>query len=683
MISRAERLEVAVRHRLHRARVPTGMNAGVSTAPCAVRQHAAARAAVGVGDAKAKARRRERPRIAVHNRSERRTAFACSCILASVREETSRRRHLRRTIGRARSVARLGRRRLQEPRPRALRAGPDPDREGRPLDARRTGRRRRARPPRSSSRRGRRRARRRGRAAKRIWSPIPATRRSLDRSSGAERRDDQRATRRHRPRPRRRASRCCTAPTARTAPCRACSSWPTCRMSAPACSRPRSGMDKAVMKLRVRRARPADRDYRGAASDVTGATSARHRRASIEHALGFPVFVKPANLGSSVGISKAKTRGGAARGDRARRRVRSQDRRRGGGAAGARDRVRRARQRRARGVGRRARSCRRASSTTTRRSISTTTRRLLIPAPLDEAQTSEVRRLAIEAFRPSTAPAWRASTSCWSATTGTLFVNEINTIPGFTTISMYAKLWEASGARLPALARSPDRARARAPRREAAAEDQRHVTRGAGARALRSWRRSWPLPPYPSRRAAQRARSARRHLRSHPRCPVRRGRGVQTARACGPAPPVACQLLDVTALWWRIQLDPESLRARCGVPAAWTPPSGGRAWTCGSRAARKPGSTWGRPTARACNGACCGSSGSPRRATASGSRRRSSRRLPWIPGCRMPASGSASTTTTRTSHRRRPSCCAGCCCCPEATGRRGCATCSRRAIAAR
>jgi D-alanine-D-alanine ligase len=35
--------------------------------------------------------------------------------------------------------------------------------------------------------------------------------------------------------------------------------------------------------------------------------------------------------------------------------------------------------------------------------------------------------------------------------TGQLFVNEVNTIPGFTTISMYSKLWEASGVSYPAL----------------------------------------------------------------------------------------------------------------------------------------------------------------------------------------------------------------------------------------
>ena len=37
------------------------------------------------------------------------------------------------------------------------------------------------------------------------------------------------------------------------------------------------------------------------------------------------------------------------------------------------------------------------------------------------------------------------------AVSGTIFVNEVNTIPGFTTISMYSKLWAASGVDYPAL----------------------------------------------------------------------------------------------------------------------------------------------------------------------------------------------------------------------------------------
>ena len=53
--------------------------------------------------------------------------------------------------------------------------------------------------------------------------------------------------------------------------------------------------------------------------------------------------------------------------------------------------------------------------------------------------------------RRSTARAWRASISCWPSDSGVLYLNEVNTIPGFTTISMYSKMWEASGLAYPQL----------------------------------------------------------------------------------------------------------------------------------------------------------------------------------------------------------------------------------------
>ena len=56
-----------------------------------------------------------------------------------------------------------------------------------------------------------------------------------------------------------------------------------------------------------------------------------------------------------------------------------------------------------------------------------------------------------------------------AARPGSIFVNEVNTIPGFTTISMFAKLWAATGVDYPALLDRLDRAGPRAPRREAAA----------------------------------------------------------------------------------------------------------------------------------------------------------------------------------------------------------------------
>lgn len=69
---------------------------------------------------------------------------------------------------------------------------------------------------------------------------------------------------------------------------------------------------------------------------------------------------------------------------------------------------------------------------------------LLVPAPLDPATVEEVRRLSVEAFR-ATSAAGMARVDFLLGSDGGLFVNEINTIPGFTRISMYPKLWEASG----------------------------------------------------------------------------------------------------------------------------------------------------------------------------------------------------------------------------------------------
>jgi D-alanine-D-alanine ligase len=75
----------------------------------------------------------------------------------------------------------------------------------------------------------------------------------------------------------------------------------------------------------------------------------------------------------------------------------------------------------------------------------------LIPASLSDAQTAEVRRLAIEAFKAIDAAGMARVDFLLSADTGALYLNEINTIPGFTTISMFSKLWTATGVDYPAL----------------------------------------------------------------------------------------------------------------------------------------------------------------------------------------------------------------------------------------
>ena len=76
---------------------------------------------------------------------------------------------------------------------------------------------------------------------------------------------------------------------------------------------------------------------------------------------------------------------------------------------------------------------------------------LLIPAPLDTAVASEARRLALAAYQAVGASGYSRVDLFLEKATGRLLVNEVNTIPGFTSISMYPKLWEASGLAYPDL----------------------------------------------------------------------------------------------------------------------------------------------------------------------------------------------------------------------------------------
>ena len=71
--------------------------------------------------------------------------------------------------------------------------------------------------------------------------------------------------------------------------------------------------------------------------------------------------------------------------------------------------------------------------------------RTVIPAELDPAIAAEVRRQAIEAFRAIDGAGMARVDFLIPRGTREIFVNEVNTIPGFTTISMYAKMWDASG----------------------------------------------------------------------------------------------------------------------------------------------------------------------------------------------------------------------------------------------
>lgn len=77
---------------------------------------------------------------------------------------------------------------------------------------------------------------------------------------------------------------------------------------------------------------------------------------------------------------------------------------------------------------------------------------LIIPAVLAQAQIDAVRDLAVRAFRALDC-AGLARVDFLLAGDGTLYLNELNTMPGFTRHSMYPKLWEASGVPLPELVR--------------------------------------------------------------------------------------------------------------------------------------------------------------------------------------------------------------------------------------
>jgi D-alanine-D-alanine ligase len=71
--------------------------------------------------------------------------------------------------------------------------------------------------------------------------------------------------------------------------------------------------------------------------------------------------------------------------------------------------------------------------------------RLVIPAQLESGQTEEISRLAVQVFKVLQLEGMARVDFLVEKETGEIWVNEPNTIPGFTDISMYPKLWEASG----------------------------------------------------------------------------------------------------------------------------------------------------------------------------------------------------------------------------------------------
>ena len=75
---------------------------------------------------------------------------------------------------------------------------------------------------------------------------------------------------------------------------------------------------------------------------------------------------------------------------------------------------------------------------------------LVIPAPISEQETTRLSQLATRAFKLAGCSGL-ARADFFVEADGTVLVNELNTMPGFTQTSVYAKLWEAAGLEYPRL----------------------------------------------------------------------------------------------------------------------------------------------------------------------------------------------------------------------------------------
>src|SRR6266436_5236198 len=214
-----------------------------------------------------------------------------------------------------------------------------------------------------------------------------------------------------------------------------------------------AGMDKDIMKSLFRAAGlPIVRHVTVLRGDWESAPKKVEKL--VESKLKYPVFVKPANLGSSVGISKARERKElapameeAAKFDR---KIVIEE-----GVGGKKHKAREI-------------ECSVLGNDEPVASVpgeivpgkefyDYTAKyldegsQLIIPAKLSKAETKKIQQLAISAFKAVDCSGLARVDFLMDAKTGKLFVNEINTMPGFTAISMYPKLWAASGLAYPDL----------------------------------------------------------------------------------------------------------------------------------------------------------------------------------------------------------------------------------------
>jgi D-alanine-D-alanine ligase len=174
----------------------------------------------------------------------------------------------------------------------------------------------------------------------------------------------------------------------------------------------------------------------------------------VESKLKYPVFVKPANLGSSVGISKAHDRKelGPAIEEAARydRKIVIEE-----GVGGKKNKAREI-------------ECAVLGNDKPDASVPGEIvpsaefydysakyvdegSQLIIPAKLSRSEAKKVRELAIAAFRAVDCSGLSRVDFLMDPKSRKIYLNEINTMPGFTSISMYPKLWAASGVSYPEL----------------------------------------------------------------------------------------------------------------------------------------------------------------------------------------------------------------------------------------
>jgi D-alanine-D-alanine ligase len=208
-----------------------------------------------------------------------------------------------------------------------------------------------------------------------------------------------------------------------------------------------AGMDKDIMKSLFRAAGlPIVKHVTLLRSQWQ--TNAKKVQKFVESKLKYPVFVKPANLGSSVGISKAHDRKdlGPAIEEAAKfdRKIVIEQ-----GVGG--------RKQKAREI-----ECSVLGNDNPEASlpgeIVPSTEfydynakyldegaQLIIPAELTKSETKEVQRLAIAAFKAVDGSGLSRVDFLMEPKSRKIYLNEINTMPGFTAISMYPKLWAASG----------------------------------------------------------------------------------------------------------------------------------------------------------------------------------------------------------------------------------------------